>query len=85
MMSLAPSDDPKCNHHSVTGVPLLIQLNIPKILNYNKNINEDVEFLEDNMSDADIDSTYKQTMVANLMEVAKNADLRKAIQQIETE
>lgn len=64
---------------------LLIQLNIPKILNYNKNINEDVEFLEDNMSDADIDSTYKQTMVANLMEVAKNADLRKAIQQIETE
>ena len=64
---------------------LLIQLNIPKILNYNKNIDEDVEFLEDNMSDADIDSAYKQIMVANLMEVAKHTDLKDAIQQIETE
>lgn len=64
---------------------LLIQLNIPKILNYHKNINEDVDFLESNMSSAQIDQAYKMQMIDNLTSVATDVKLKEALQNIETQ
>ena len=61
---------------------LLLQLNVPKVLNYNENIEEDVAFLEENMAESEIDLAYKNIMIENLVSVTKKKDLKETLLQI---
>jgi len=61
---------------------LLIQLNIPGILNYHDNIDADIDFLEDHMARSTIDLTYKNIMVKNLLSVTKKKEQKEALLQI---
>lgn len=61
---------------------LLIQLNIPKVLNYYNNIDGDIIFLDQHMSKAPIDVEYKKIMIKNLLSVAKTNEQEDALLQI---
>lgn len=61
---------------------LLIQLNIPKMLKYHKNIDGDILFLEENLASATIDITYKNLMIENLVSVTKNKEQKDTLLQI---
>lgn len=61
---------------------LLIQLSVPRMLNYHKNMEEDILYLEDNMSTAAIDLTYKKLMMKNLISVSKKEDQKDALLKI---
>ena len=58
---------------------LLIQLNIPRLLNYYKNIEEDVAYLEAELPDAEIDVDYKYTMIRNLVTLAKKDEIKEVL------
>ena len=62
---------------------MLLQLNVPRSLNYHKNIEGDVEYLEASLADAPIDASYKQRMIETLVGVAKKKDLRDVLLQID--
>lgn len=61
---------------------LLLQLNVPKVLNYNENIEEDVAFLEEHMAASEIDVDYKNLMIQNLLSVTKKKNIKEALLQI---
>ena len=61
---------------------LLLQLNVPRILSYYKNIEEDVAYLESSLATAPIDVSYKYAMIKNLISVAKKNELKKVLLQI---
>ena len=58
---------------------LLIQLNIPRLLNYYKNINEDVAYLEAELPTAKIDVDYKYTMIRNLVTLADKDEIKEVL------
>lgn len=64
---------------------LLIQLNVPRMLNYHKDIEDDMAYLERHMSTAPIELSYKNTMIMNLVSITKNKDLKDALLQINVE
>ena len=55
---------------------LLIQLNIPRLLNYYKNIDEDIAYLEAELPAAEIDVDYKYTMIRNLVTLADKDEIK---------
>ena len=61
---------------------LLIQLNVPKMLNYNDEVTGDIEFLEDRLPSSSIDPDYKRLMMENLLQVTKKKEQREALLQI---
>lgn len=61
---------------------LLIQLNVPRILNYYKDIETDIIFLVRNMVDAPISISYKKIMINNLVSITKKKDLKEALLHI---
>lgn len=61
---------------------MLLQLNVPRSLNYHKNIEEDVNYLQDSLADAPIDISYKKRMISTLVSVAKKKDLKEVLLQI---
>lgn len=61
---------------------LLIQLNVPGILNYHDDIDADIDFLEDHMAGSAIDLPYKNIMVKNLLSVTKKEERKEALLQI---
>ncbi len=58
---------------------LLIQLNIPRLLNYYKNIDEDIAYLEAELPTAKIDVDYKYTMIRNLVTLADKDELKEVL------
>lgn len=58
---------------------LLIQLKIPRFLNYHDDIEEDIEFLEADLPQAKIDPEYKQTMIRNLVTLADEEELKQSL------
>lgn len=63
-------------------VRLMIQLNIPKFLNYHKEIDGDVKFLEENFTEADIDLAYKSTMINNLLSSVDEPEMKENFKAI---
>lgn len=64
---------------------LLIQLNVPKILNYHKNIEGDIQYLHDHMAKAQIEDTFKYMMIENLISITKKEEFKKALLDIKVE
>ncbi len=64
---------------------LLIQLNVPSMLNYQKDIESDMAYLERHLATAPIELSYKNTMIKNLLSITKNKDLKDALLQINVE
>lgn len=62
---------------------LLIQLNVPKILSYYKNVDEDIRFLEEHLPKAAIDTNYKHIMIKNLVSVTKLQEQKDALLKID--
>lgn len=62
---------------------LLIQLNVPKILGYHKEIDSDILFLQENLASEPMNVTYKNLMIKNLTGVAKSEEQKNALLQIE--
>ena len=62
---------------------LLLQLNVPHMLNYHKNIDEDVAFLDASLAKAPIDLSYKKLMIENLLSVAKKEELKEILLHID--
>ncbi len=58
---------------------LLIQLNIPRLLNYYKNVDEDIAFLESQLPAAKIDVEYKYNMIRNLVTLADKDELKEVL------
>ena len=58
---------------------LLIQLNIPRLLNYYKNIDQDIAYLEAELPMAKIDVDYKYTMIRNLVTLADKDELKEVL------
>ena len=61
---------------------LLIQLNVPKTLNYHKNIEEDISYLQQHMAEAQIEASFKSLMIKNLLSITKKKELKEAILDI---
>ena len=58
---------------------LLLQLNIPRMLGYHEDIEEDIAYLQSYMAKAPIDLSYKQTMIKNLLGVTDKNELKDAL------
>ena len=58
---------------------LLVQLNVPKILNYHQEIESDIGFLQEELPKAKIDPDYKSIMINNLVTLAENDELKKSL------
>jgi len=58
---------------------LLLQLNIPKFLNYHKNIDEDLAYLEAELPGAKIDVEYKDVMIQNLVTLADENEVKETL------
>ena len=61
---------------------LLIQLNVPKTLNYHKNIEGDISYLQEHMAEAQIEASFKSLMINNLLSITKKEKLKEAILDI---
>ena len=61
---------------------LLIQLNVPGILNYKDHIDDDIDFLEEHLAGSMIDLTYKNIMIRNLVSVTKKEEHKDVLLQI---
>lgn len=61
---------------------LLIQLNVPRILSYYKNIDEDIRFLGQYFAKALIDQNYKNIMIKNLFSVTKKQEQKDVLLRI---
>ncbi len=64
---------------------LLLQLNVPKTLNYHDDIENDISYLSGNLTEADIESSYKKTMIKNLVSITKNKELKDTLLQIQVD
>lgn len=64
---------------------LLIQLNTPKFLNYHKDIESDIDYLQEYMAKAPLELSFKKTMIENLINVTNKKDLKEALSDIEVE
>ena len=62
---------------------LLIQLNVPRTLNYYKNIEGDIGYLQEHMAAAQIEASFKSLMIENLLSITKKEKLKKALLDIE--
>ena len=62
---------------------LLLQLSIPRILNYHENIESDVAYLDKALAKAPIELSYKYVMIKNLVSAARKEELKDFILQIE--
>ena len=62
---------------------LLIQLNSPKLLNYYKNVDQDIAYLEAELPSAKIDVEYKYTMIRNLVTLADKDEVKEVLLGIE--
>lgn len=62
---------------------LLIQLNVPKMLSYHKDIDEDIRFLEEHLAKAPIDQSYKHIMIKNLVSVSKGQEQKDTLLKID--
>lgn len=58
---------------------LLIQLNVPRILNYHQDIEEDIAFLQAELPNAKIDIDYKNTMIRNLVTLTGKDELKQSL------
>ena len=58
---------------------LLIQMEVPRLLNYYKNIDEDIAFLQAELPDAKIDVDYKYTMIRNLVTLADKDEVKEVL------
>ena len=63
-------------------VRLMIQLNVPKFLNYHKEIDGDIKFLEESLTEADIEVAYKSTMINNLLSLTDEAEMKETFKAI---
>jgi hypothetical protein len=61
---------------------MMLQLNVPRIFNYQNNIQEDLIFLDTHLPEAPIDIDYKNTMLASLLISTDDNNLRERLQQI---
>jgi len=61
---------------------LLIQLNVPKILSYYRDVDEDIRFLEEHLAKSAIDPNYKHVMIKNLVSVSKRQEQKDALLKI---
>ena len=61
---------------------MLIQLHVPKLLNYHEDIREDLDYLQRNLPDFAASVSFKETMIANLSVAAKKDEIRNALLQI---
>jgi len=64
---------------------LLIQLNVPKFLNYYQNIEGDIQYLHDHMAKAQIEDAFKYIMIENLVSITKKEELKKVLLNIKVE
>ena len=62
---------------------LLIQLNVPKILSYYRDVDEDIRFLEEHLAKSAIDLNYKHIMIKNLISVTKRQEQKDALLKID--
>ena len=62
---------------------LLIQLNVPKILSYYKDVDDDIRFLEEHLAKAEIDPNYKRIMIRNLVSVTKQQEQKDSLLKID--
>ena len=58
---------------------LLIQLNVPRTLNYHKNIEEDISFLQEHMAESQIEASFKSLMINNLLSITRKEQHKKAL------
>ena len=58
---------------------LLVQLNVPKILNYYKEIEGDIDFLKSELPAAKIDLDYKNTIIKNLVTLASEDEIKNSL------
>lgn len=61
---------------------MMIQLHVPKMLNYHEDIGEDLDYLQRNLPAYEASLSFKETMIANLSVAAKKEELRNALLQI---
>lgn len=64
---------------------LLIQLNAPKIVNYRKNIDADIMYLEQFLTTAPIDLKFKTLMIENILTVVKKEEQKEVLLHIDLE
>jgi len=62
---------------------LLIQLNVPRILSYYKDVDQDIRFLEEHLAKAPIDPNYKHIMIKNLVSVTKRQEQKDTLLKID--
>ncbi len=62
---------------------LLIQLNVPRLLNYDNDVDEDIRFLEEHLAKSSIDLSYKHIMINNLVSVSKEQEQKDALLKID--
>ena len=62
---------------------LLIQLNVPRLLNYDNDVDEDIRFLEEHLAKSSIDLSYKHIMIKNLVSVSKEQEQKDALLKID--
>lgn len=64
---------------------LLLQLNVPRILNYSDDIDADLIYFDQHLAKSSINKDYKNTMIQNLLSVTKKKELRDILLQIKIE
>ncbi len=62
---------------------LLVQLNVPKILNYHQDIETDMDFLEAELPKAKIDLDYKNTIINNLVTLAGKDEINQSLSEVD--
>lgn len=62
---------------------LMIQLNAPKIVNYNKDIDSDLQFLEHHLVKTPMDLSFKQLMMENLLSAVKKKEQEEVLLKID--
>jgi hypothetical protein len=62
---------------------LLVQLNVPRILNYHDDIEDDIDYLQLELPKSKIDLDYKNTMINNLVTLAGKDELKKSLLEID--
>jgi hypothetical protein len=59
---------------------LMIQLNVPGFLNYDKNIEEDLAYLHSYLPQASLDKDYKRMMLSGLKESIDDEELKNSLE-----
>lgn len=61
---------------------MLVQLHVPKILNYYEDIQGDLEYLQRHLPAYEASVSFKERMIANLSDAAKKEELKNALLQV---